>query len=392
MPNGLPDPQVGLPLFLYGSLRYEPLLQVVLGPTLDCDIRPAKLTDHADFASDGLGSAAVSPAAGSAVDGILLTDLAADAQSRLAFYGASLGFSLRPVTVQVEGIDIPAQTYWPDVAEAKPGAPWDLQAWRGVWGNLALVTAEEIMTAFGVLDPRTVAPRLPSIRVRAQARINARETAPTALRKRAVPSDVTVQNRITPYAGFFAIEEYDLTHSAFRGGHVDPIERAIFVSGDAATILPYDPNRDRVLLIEQFRPGAMARGDSQPWLLEAIAGRVDPGETPQQAARREAQEEAGLALTELIPIGGYYPSPGAMTEYLYSFIGVADLPDHVAGVGGLDTEGEDIRSHVIPFKKMMDLLQSGEIANASLIVSALHLARLRDTLRSYRQGPGGRSS
>ena len=139
---------------------------------------------------------------------------------------------------------------------------------------------------------------------------------------------------------------------------------------------------DRVMLIEQFRAATYLRGDPNPWSLEAIAGRQDGGETHEEAAHREALEETGLTLQDLHRVGGYYGSPGANTEYLTSYIGIADLPDGVEGVGGLASEAEDIRSMVVPFERLMAAVDSGEAENAPLILSALWLARLRPNLRS----------
>jgi len=160
------------------------------------------------------------------------------------------------------------------------------------------------------------------------------------------------------------------------------VSRAVFISGDAVTVLPYDPVRDRVLLIEQFRPAPMARGDAQPWLLEAIAGRIDPGESPEQAARREAFEEAGLVLGDLLPVAQYYPSPGAKSEFLYSYVALTDLPDGAAGVFGVEGETEDIRGQLVDFADLMALVASGEAANAPLILTALWLQRERARLRA----------
>jgi nudix-type nucleoside diphosphatase (YffH/AdpP family) len=137
-----------------------------------------------------------------------------------------------------------------------------------------------------------------------------------------------------------------------------------------------------VLLIEQFRAGPMARGDAGAWHLEAMAGRIDAGETPEQAGRREAVEEAGLALGDLLEVASYYPSPGAKAEYLYSYVGLVDLPDGAAGIFGEAEEAEDIRGHLISFDHMMDLVSSGEIANAPLILTALWLQRERARLRA----------
>src|SRR5690606_6735551 len=181
---------------------------------------------------------------------------------------------------------------------------------------------------------------------------------------------------------FFAVEDHRLRHRRFDGSMGETLDRAVFVSCDAAVVLPYDPRRDRVLLVEQFRSGPMARGDRQPWLLETVAGRVDPGETPEEAARREAREEAGLDLGRLLPACGFYPSPAAKSEYLYTFVGLADLPDSRPGSGGVAGEGEDIRTHVVGFARLMELVESGEINNGPLIVLALWLAARRDRLRA----------
>jgi nudix-type nucleoside diphosphatase (YffH/AdpP family) len=201
------------------------------------------------------------------------------------------------------------------------------------------------------------------------------------LRRATAAGDIVTHARRLPYAQFFAVEEYDLSWRRFDGAHSPNTTRAAFVSGDAVTVLPYDPKRDLVLVVEQIRAGPFARGDRQTWQIEAIAGRVDPFETPEQAARREADEEAGLTLTELIPVAQYYPSPGAKTEFLYSYVALTNLPDGCAGVFGLAEEAEDIRGHLISFDRLMALVASGEIANAPLILTALWLQRERARLR-----------
>lgn len=184
---------------------------------------------------------------------------------------------------------------------------------------------------------------------------------------------VEIAARREPYAAFFSVEEYDLRYLRFDGQMSAQITRAAFVSGDAVTVLPYDPLRDRVLLIEQFRVGPMARGERNPWQLEAIAGRIDAGETADVAARREAAEEAGLHLGQLLPIGQYYPSPGISAEMLYSFLALCDLPDGVEGTFGLAEESEDIRGHLVEFEQLMAMVQQGQISNAPTLLSVLWL-------------------
>lgn len=212
-------------------------------------------------------------------------------------------------------------------------------------------------------------------------RARARQGRPATLRGAHSPDDVQVQTRAEPYAAFFAVEEQDLRFRRFDGTLSAPVRRAGFVSGDAVTVLPYDAARDQVLLIEQFRFGPHLRGDANPWQLEAIAGRIDGGETPEIAAIREAKEEAGLVLDRLVPIAGYYPTPGMAAEFLYSFLALVDLPEGTAGTFGLQSESEDIRGHLVSFDRLMELCSSGEVGNAPTLLSALWLARERPRLR-----------
>jgi ADP-ribose pyrophosphatase len=198
---------------------------------------------------------------------------------------------------------------------------------------------------------------------------------PTSLRRAAQSDDVRIVSQAVPHKDFFAVSETHLTHQRFDGTQSAVIKRAAFVMGDAVTVLPVDPIRKRVLLIEQFRMGPFARGDRQPWSLEAIAGRIDAGETPEDAARREAVEEAGITLGALRLIAAYYPSPGAVTEFLYSYVAICDLPDQTAGLHGLASESEDIRSHVIALDHLMELVKTGEVNNAPLILTAFWLAQ-----------------
>ena len=145
------------------------------------------------------------------------------------------------------------------------------------------------------------------------------------------------------------MEEHRLRHRRFDGGMSDALDRAVFTSGDAVTVLPFDPRAGSVLLIEQFRAGLHARRDPHPWCLETVAGRCDRIEPPEATARREAREEAGLELGRLERIAGYYPSPGTMAEFITAFVGEADLGG-AGGTHGLAEEHEDIRALVVPLE------------------------------------------
>lgn len=190
-------------------------------------------------------------------------------------------------------------------------------------------------------------------------------------------AELTIERREHPWRGFFGLEVIWLRHRRRDGEMSGSLRREAFLAVDAATVLPYDTESDRVLVIEQLRIGPLARGAPRPWLLEAIAGRVDPGETPEETVRREAREEAGLTLGPLVPVAGYYPSPGALSEYVQSFVAPVSLEGVSGGVHGLRQEGEDIRSLVLPLDEAMAMLDAGTIVSAPLVVSLLWLDRAR---------------
>lgn len=363
--------------FFYGTLCHAPLLAVVLGRRADAV--PARLAGHAVHWAAGQPFPMILPDRGAVAEGVLVRGLSPDDVARLDFYEG--GFDYRTAPVTLEGGQV-ARVYYPEPGQWTAGAPWDLADWAARYAAVIVAAAQDFMALYGQRPAAEVLRRYPLMLVRGASRVRAAQGAAAVLRHPAAPGDVEVVARRQPYAHFFAVEEYDLRHRRFGGGMGDPMERAVFVSGDAATVLPYDPRRDRVMVIEQFRVGAFARGDANPWLLEPVAGRVDPYETPEQAARRETLEEAGLVLRDLIPIAGHYPSPGAKTEYLYSFVGIADLPDDAAGVAGLAEEDEDIRSHVLSFDRLMALVAAGEAMNGPLLLSAYWLAAHRDRLRA----------
>ncbi len=131
---------------------------------------------------------------------------------------------------------------------------------------------------------------------------------------------VDLVERILAYDGYFKIVRYRLRHRHFVGSMGPEISREVFDRGQAVAVLPYDPVLDRVVLIEQFRPGAVDV-ETVPWLIETVAGIVEKGEEIEDVARRETQEEAGLDLLELTPIARYFVSPGGSTETVSLFIG-----------------------------------------------------------------------
>lgn len=362
-------------LFFYGTLCHAPLLAAVLGR--EAATEPAHLPDHAVWFEASGAYPLIQPEPGQMAEGRLLRGATADDLARLDFYEGGFGYETQPVTVRAGGGEAAALVYLPPAAGLRRGARWSLEAWARDWGAVVVATAADVMAEMGQRPAAKVAARYHPMLVRGASRLRARVPSPADLRRRGQPDDVDLQRRRTPYAHFFAVEEYDLRIRRFDGGYGPRVNRAAFVSGDAVTVLPYDPVRDRVLVVEQFRTGPYARGDAEVWQIEAIAGRIDPDETPEQAARREAVEEAGLTLGALWPVANYYPSPGAKSEFIYSYVAEADLPDGTAGVFGVAEEAENIRGHLIGFEALMGMVASGEVANAPLILTALWLERER---------------
>lgn len=158
------------------------------------------------------------------------------------------------------------------------------------------------------------------------------------------------------------------------------LSREIVERGDVAAVLLYDPRLDRVVMIEQFRVGAM--GDSRgPWLLEIVAGLIEPGETPEDVARREAIEEAGCAIQTLEPITRFYATPAKSSERSYLYCGLVDAAN-AGGVHGLVHEGEDIRVVPLAAEEALALVDDGTINSAWPIIALQWLARHRERLRS----------
>jgi ADP-ribose pyrophosphatase len=184
------------------------------------------------------------------------------------------------------------------------------------------------------------------------------------------------------HQGFFRLEKRQLRHRLFQGGWSNVITREVHVRRDAVGVLLYDVERDSVVLVEQIRAGALDDPRS-PWKLEPVAGLIEPGEDPADVARREAIEEAGCAIQELIELHTYYPSPGACDEQVTLFLGLVDSRD-LGGVHGLDDENEDILVHVIPFARAWELLDAGRLDNAMCLIAFYWLARERASLRARR--------
>ncbi|MDQ2092966.1 NUDIX domain-containing protein [Rhodobacteraceae bacterium 10Alg 79] len=345
---------------------------------------PARLADHAVYWAEGEGFPLICAQPGGTAQGLLLRNVTTECRARLDYYELGFGYDLHEVEVTLDesGARETALVYFPQEGLWALGAPWSLADWVREWWPITKHSAREVMRGFGRRDAHENARHFTMIQTRALARALAeKEQIPCTLRANFGLDEIDVTGEEDSHAGFFLLKTYRLRHRRFDGEMSDEMSREVFIPGDAATVLPYDPVRDRVLLVEQFRMGLFGRGDRHPWCLEPIAGRLDGGEDAETCARREAQEEAGLTLSGLEKIISYYPTTGYSTEMLHAFVGIADLPEEGSRLGGVADEHEDIRSHIIAFTRAMELLEQGEINNGPLVMSLMWLARERDRLR-----------
>jgi len=181
------------------------------------------------------------------------------------------------------------------------------------------------------------------------------------------------------YPGFFRMEKYRLKHTLFAGGWSAEISRELFVRGSCVAVLLYDPHADKVVLIEQFRAGAILQPD-RAWLVEIVAGAIEEGETAEEVAYRESVEEAGCEIQELIVINEFYTTPGCSAERITLFCGKVDS-SNVGGIHGLDHEDEDILVRAVDFDEAYLMLENNEIESAIPIIAIQWLALNRQKLK-----------
>jgi len=177
----------------------------------------------------------------------------------------------------------------------------------------------------------------------------------------------TVLDSELVHEGFYKVEKMGFTHALFEGGVSERVEREQFVRGNVVGVLVHDPKLDKMAMVEQFRIGARNR-PGHPWLIEIVAGMIEPNETPEEVAKRETFEEAGVTVTSLTQFKHYLASPGSSSEEVFLFYAEADLSD-AKGVFGLEEETEDILLHVVDTKEVLQMLESGVICNALSIIA-----------------------
>ncbi len=359
------------PVFLYGTLCDPDLYQIVAGTPFEG--RAATLNDMTVYRSlDGSFPVLRREAGASLAGQIVAAD--GEARARLDFYELGFGYQLESCEVETDQGRTSASVYVPKIEWPSDG-PWSFEDWQRQHAALARLAAGEYMGLMDTHKREAAARAFSHIRMRAASRLRAEATpSPEPLSPAMSGRQVIPRKTERPYTDYFAVQEDWLSFPTFDGGNSEEVKRASFLGGDAVTVLPYDPSCESVLMIRQFRHGPYARGDRNPWTLEPAAGRIDPGEAPEDTARRELLEETGVAARVLHLVGRYYPSPAAFSEYLYSYIAIADLSGADGGIGGLESEAEDIMRHVVPLDDAMGLIETGAVNTGPLLTSLAWLA------------------
>lgn len=359
-------------LFVYGTLQNQELMQAVAGGE-SFDAKPAVLPDYAVLRLTGNVVPKITPKDKGRVSGLIFCNLSADQIARLDLFEGAFGYFREEKQIIVGETAGKAQVYLPPVHEALTGEAWSLTDWEVDHLKPMLYAAEELFAHDPLPDQRLLRRMWPMIEKRAWARLRAETeiNKPAVLRHDAQSGDFKVHRSSPPLGNFFRLQSFQVSHRTFAGSESEVMDREVHMGVDAALVLPYDPKTGFVMVVEQARMGPLRRGDKNPWQLEPIAGMTDARESPEEAARREAKEEAGIDVGELGEMFGIYASPGGSTDYFKCYCAPCDLPGESSYLGGLDEENEDLRMHILPLTKALDLIESGEI-NAGPLVAMLY--------------------
>ncbi|MFK7942934.1 MAG: gamma-glutamylcyclotransferase [Paracoccaceae bacterium] len=370
-------------LFFFGSLRDPALLEIVLDRIVEPrELVEARAQGYQALALDHEAYPYLATRPSAKAEGVVITRLSREDIARLEYFEEA-EYGLAPIHVETDAGPVEAHYFRAadKLGDKTRDLPWDFAAWQRNDRAVALEAASELMGHFGIVAVEDVDKIWQGIMMRARMRVRAKTKMPVMghLRRDRGPQDIDHKGITRPYTRYFAVEEHRLHHRRFDGSWSPEILRTAVTSGDAVTVLPYDPVRDCVLLIEQFRAPMLARGDICPWGIEVIAGRLDQESCAQTCARREAMEEAGLELGRMEQAAAYYSTPGFASEHLTSFVGEAVLT-RSEGVFGLASEDEDIRAFSVTLDAALDGVTTGEINNGPAILSLLWLQANRERL------------
>jgi len=369
-------------LFVYGTLRNERLMLAVAGGKVSPSIDGA-VEGFAVHQLPGHVVPMIVSQSGERAKGCIYLDLTKEQIARLDLFEGAFGYTREAVDVETADGLKQAEMYLPPQNQQASGVPWVLEEWAVDHLTPTLLAVEELFSHNPLPDPKSLKLMWPVIEKRAWGKHRAIEAGamPATVRYDARQSDYEVTKTSPPHGTFFRLQDFEVSHRRFDGQQSETLQREVFMGVDAALVLPYDPQKETILLVEQFRMGPLRRSDPNPWQLEPIAGMTDARETPEEAARREAFEEANIVVEQLDLMFGMYPSPGSSTDYFVCYCTPCDLSDKESYLGGLEAEAEDLRMHILPLSQALSLIESGEINAGPLVAMLYWLERNKDRYR-----------
>jgi len=180
---------------------------------------------------------------------------------------------------------------------------------------------------------------------------------------------VSIERKQLVLDDFFKVEEAILSYEKYDGRMSDTVRRLNFERGDAAAALLYNKDSGKIILVEQFRYPTYEK--SGGWMLEVVAGIIDPGENPEECIRREITEETGFNVDSPIHISTFYLSPGGSSERIFLYFAEVSDAERISDGGGVDTEHEDIKITEFSPQEIRNAMESGQILDAKTIIALM---------------------
>ena len=363
-------------IFVFGTLRSDTLREIVLGRDMSSDdICEATIKDFQVYWAKEGPFPVMIPEPNSEAYGLVLKNLSEPDVERLNYYELGFDYVLATTSVETDAGQIGVSAYFCNRSDMATTKLWSFDDWLSDHSEIQYLAAREFLDFFGTKFGDTAQVMYNSILKRAEVFVSESSTPSSALEIGPdLNTNIQIEDLKREYLGFFALNQVDLNYPFFDNSTSGLKSRTILMGSEASLILPYDPILDKVLLVEQFRIGPFCRGDKAPWVYEPVAGMIEFGEKPEDAAKREVFEEAGIQVTNLVKINSGYPNPGEATTYFYNYIGIVDLSDYSPGIYGVRDEGEDIRTHVIDFKEVLSWSISNKLRVLPLTTMVLWLA------------------
>ena len=363
-------------IFVFGTLRSDTLREMVLGRDMSSDdICEATIKDFQVYWAKEGPFPVMIPEPNSEAYGLVLKNLSEPDVERLNYYELGFDYVLATTSVETHAGQIGVSAYFCNRSDMATSKLWSYDVWLSDHSEIQYLAAREFLDFFGTKFGDTAQVMYNSILKRAEVFVSESSTPSSALEIGPdLNTNIQIEDLKREYLGFFALNQVDLKYPFFDNSTSGLKSRTILMGSEASLILPYDPILDKVLLVEQFRIGPFCRGDKAPWVYEPVAGMIEFGEKPEDAAKREVFEEAGIQVTNLVKINSGYPNPGEATTYFYNYIGIVDLSDYSPGIYGVRDEGEDIRTHVIDFKEVLSWSISNKLRVLPLTTMVLWLA------------------